>query len=317
VMFVSMAALAIFGAAEGQGVAQAPASAVKQPEVIITGDRAQFANRITAYVNELTDFDYGDANRGLARWQDKVCPLVTGMPRDMAEYILLRVSEIARDAGVPLAGEHCTSRNLFIIVTKHPEAYLRDLQKLHGSDVFGGAAPMLINDFISTPLPVRTWYDTVELSPEGMPLSAQSFPGVSSTATHYSAANTIVIDPVHPMMNDYPLTNGWSQASHLVLNVVWAIKRDYVIVDPTKFQGVKLGQLADYIAMAGLAQVKLNPRLADAPTILTLFDKPPQQSAMGVTEWDQSFMKSFYSTEQKSVIQRSTIARDMVSRMAH
>jgi hypothetical protein len=320
--------LAAIVAADGRAAAQqpsapavpsptssAPEGPAKQPEVIITGDHAEFASKITAFVNQITDFDIGDTSRGLARWQNNVCPLVTGLPHGMAEYILLRVSEVAQDAGVPLAGETCHTPNLFIIVTKHPETYLRDLEKMHGSDVFGGAAPMLINEFITTPRAVRTWYDTVEQTPEGLPLVAESFPGISQQKFVSSGGNPYAL-PVRPAISDSPMTNAWSQASHLTLNAVWVIKRDYVIVDPSRFKGVKLGQLADYVAMAGLAQIKLNPQLGDAPTILTLFDKPPQDTSMSLTEWDQSFLKAFYASEQKSVIQRSAIARDMVSRMA-
>ena len=71
-----------------------------RPDVIVTGSRAEFESKVFGFVNQLTDFEYGDSNRGLARWQDPICPLVTGLSRDMAEYILERVSEIARDVGV-------------------------------------------------------------------------------------------------------------------------------------------------------------------------------------------------------------------------
>jgi hypothetical protein len=294
----------------------APSGAVgHQPEVIITGDRAEFESKISAFVNQLTDFDYGDSNRGLARWQDPVCPLVTGLPQGMAEYILLRVSEVAREAGVPLAGEKCHHPNLFIIVTKQPEAYLREYEKLHGAAVFGGAAPILINEFMTTPRPVRTWYETVERTPEGLPMLAESFPGISQQKVSWVPGG-LVVTPVRPAINDATLTNPTSEASHLVLNVVWAIKKVYVIVDPTRFKGVKLGQLADYVSMAGLAQIKLDPQLAGDPTILTLFDKDPQAASAGLTEWDRAFLKSFYSSEQRSVLQRSLISHDMAREIA-
>jgi len=298
----------------------APASAPtdearRRSEVIVTGDRAEFESKVVGYVNQLTDFDYGDSNRGLARWMEPVCPLVTGIKRDVAEYILLRVSDVARAAGAPLAAEHCHRPNLFIIVTTQPEAYLRQMEKLHGEVVFGGAAPILINEFIATPRPVRTWYDTVEKTPEGLPLLNMSFPGISQFLVKGVAGGTVIF-PVRPNDPAATLTNTWSQASHLVLNVVWAMKRVYVIVDPSKFKGVKLGQLADYIAMAGLAQIKLDPKVAGDPTILTLFDADPQAASPGLTDWDRAFLKSFYAVEQKSVVARSSLAEDMIRTIA-
>jgi hypothetical protein len=327
---IAAAGLIAFAAAERRATAQqpaasavesssssAPAGAVRRSsEVIVTGDRAEFETKISGFVNQLTDFEYGDSNRGLARWQEPVCPLVTGLPKDMAEYVLLRVSEIARAAAAPLAGEKCPHQNLFIIVSKKPEVYLRELEKRHGAAVFGGAAPILIDEFIATPRPVRTWYDTVEQTPEGLPMLQMSFPGESVQYPVPSGSGSTVMAPVRPNDPSATLTNTWSQASHLVLNVVWAMKQVYVVVDPTKFKGVKLGQLADYIAMAGLAQIKLDPKVAGDPTILTLFDKDPQAASAGLTEWDQAFLKSFYASEQKSVVARSAIAHDMVGQLA-
>jgi hypothetical protein len=75
---------------------------------------------------------------------------------------------------------------------------------------------------------------------------------------------------------------------------------------------VTLGQIADYAAMAGLAQIKLDPEVAGDPTILTLFDKGNQAPSPGLTDWDRAFLKSVYSTEQKSVLQRSQIAQTMM-----
>ena len=67
------------------------------------------------------------------------------------------------------------------------------------------------------------------------------------------------------------------------------------------------------IAMAGLAQIKLDTHVADDPTILALFDKSPQAASAGLTEWDQPFLKSVCETKQKSTLQRSQMAHVMVS----
>ena len=118
--------------------------------------------------------------------------------------------------------------------------------------------------------------------------------------------------PVEPNQPLELTTNSWAQASHLTFNVCWAIYQVFVIVDPTRFKGVTLGQLADYVAMVGLSQIKADGRLGDAPTILTLFNRPAREASAGITEWDQAFLKAVYSTDQKSVVQKSEIASDMM-----
>jgi hypothetical protein len=56
--------------------------------------------------------------------------------------------------------------------------------------------------------------------------------------------------------------------------------------------------------------------VADDPTILALFDGAPQAASAGLTASDQAVLKSVYATEQKSVMQRSQIAQDMVRTIA-
>ena len=282
-----------------------------QAQVTVTEDRSKFVSKITAYVNELTDLNSADPAAGMARWQDRACPLVTGLPRHQGEYVLERISVIAQAAGAPMGGEKCRP-NLFIIVTKQPEKDLRYLEQRHREEVFGDAAPITVSQFIATPRPVRTWYDTVEKTPEGLPLVTMSFPGISQQKIEDNGGSVVAL-PVRPGISPGMVTNPWSQASHLVLNMVLSIKRVFVVVDPTKFKGVSLGQLTDYIAMASLAQIKLNTHVADDPTILALFDQSPKAASDGLTDWDRAFLKSVYSTEQKSTLQRSQITHDMIS----
>ena len=107
-------------------------------------------------------------------------------------------------------------------------------------------------------------------------------------------------------------TNAWAESSHLTLNAVWDISRVFVIVDQTRLKGVSRGQLADYVAMVGLAEVKPGARLGDADTILTLFEAAPQAGRPGMSDWDRAFLKSLYASEARSRLQRSQIASNMV-----
>jgi hypothetical protein len=81
-----------------------------------------------------------------------------------------------------------------------------------------------------------------------------------------------------------------------------------VIVDWTQVQGVTYEQLGDYAGMAGLADIKPNAQLGDVPTILSLFNGTPQPALAGLSDWDRAFLKSLYTTDQVSRLQRSDIA---------
>jgi hypothetical protein len=257
-------------------------------EVTVTAHRAELAVRVSKFVNQIADTENEE---GFPRWQTPVCPLVSGLPEQEGEFILGRVSEIARAAGVPLAGGHC-SPNLYILVHPQPNELLQAMEKRNLAFTFGlnPPPPNVIDTFIATPRAVRVWYTSVERTPDGLPLQAC---------------------PPYPRC-----TPGQAEASRLSSAVVWQLAHVFVVVDQSRLQGVSRGQLADYVALGGLAQLKPGARLGDAPTILKLFDGAPQAAPAAMTDWDQAFLKSLYATDQKSKLQRSQIAHQMVHDIA-
>jgi hypothetical protein len=268
-------------------------------EVTVTAHRVELAKRVSHFVNQIAATENGA--EGLARWQKpSVCPLVSGLPQQDGEFILERISQIAHAAGVPLADEHCRP-NLYILVTDQPEDLLRAMEKRNRAFTFGydassGSFPPtqtsqgVVDEFIKTPRAVKVWYNSYEKDAWGNPIPYCRLVG-----------------------GDYvqcpPAFAGGTRA---MFSTKWAISSAFVIVDQKQLHQVKLGQLADYIAMSGFAKLKPNARLAGAPTILTLFNGAPETAPTGMTDWDQSFLKSLYTTEQLSKQQRSQIARSMV-----
>src|SRR5215469_9035313 len=95
--------------------------------VTITGQRAELRRRISTFVNQVTAFDPADPLQGLARWQEPVCPIVSGLGQSESDFILRRIAEVARGAGVPLAGEKCRA-NLYVLVSAQTQPLLRAME---------------------------------------------------------------------------------------------------------------------------------------------------------------------------------------------
>jgi hypothetical protein len=280
--------------APSSGQASSPTSgtAGALTEVTVTGKRAELEPRVSAFVNHIAERANGE---GFARWVKPVCPLVSGLPSQEGEFVLERVSEIARAAGVPLAGEHCRP-NLYILVTADPKALLEGMEKRNRAFTFGRGAPSDVDEFIATPRAVRVWYNSTERAPEG--------------ALFVDEAPISQVGGLIPGLS--PSYNLWAQASHLTSNAIATFSHLFVVVDQTRLHAVSRGQLADYVGMVGLAQIKPAARLGDAPTILRLFDGTPQAAPPALSDWDLAFLKSLYGTEQKLKLQREQIARSMV-----
>ena len=324
-MVFASALAALTGAVAADNQSQAPTASTSAtnkiealPEVTVTATRLQLEQRVSKFVTQIAAPENG--GEGLARWDaPAACPLVSGLPRQDGEFILERVSQIGREAGVPLADEHCRP-NLYILVTPEPEGLLRGMEKRNRGFTFGydslSYPPMetpagVVDAFIKTPRAAKVWYNPVEKDHWGQPLvycpASEVFPGCTS-GTHTAAC-----DP----NRYYRCGRAVAGGSHLVFNSIWTFSSVFVIVDQRRLQGVTRGQLADYVAMVGFAKLKPDARLRDAPTILKLFDDAPVAAPAGMTDWDQTFLKSLYATEQTSKQQRGEIARAMVRDLVH
>lgn len=108
-----------------------------------------------------------------------------------------------------------------------------------------------------------------------------------------------------------------SEASHLLRHALYDFSSVWVIADYTRLSGVSAGQFADYVAMVSLAKIKPGAHLGDSPSILKLFQGKPKAAPDGMTEWDQAFLNSLYSTDRTSTLQKSQIARVMVHDIVH
>jgi hypothetical protein len=99
---------------------------------------------------------------------------------------------------------------------------------------------------------------------------------------------------------------------------VQAFTHVIIVIDLKRAVNLNIGQLSDYVAMVGLAQIRLDKDTGwgTAPTILSLFresDAPPQ----GLSRWDRAFLESLYTTTQASVLQVSAIKSKMFEEIEH
>lgn len=258
-------------------------------QVTVTARHIDLVRRVETFVNQITAVAN---NEGLPRWQKPLCPLVSGLPREDGEFILGRVTQVAQAAGVPLAGEQCNP-NLYILVSVEPQALLQAMEKRNYGFTFGynnAEPPDVIDRFIATPRAVRVWYTSQERNLEGWTLIR----GPSDEPPQVPATGSL-----------------------LMIGSMWSLERVFVVIDRARLQGVTRGQLADYVGMVALADLKPGAKLGDTATILKLFDGAPQQAPASLTDWDQAFLKSLYTTDQKMKMQRSQIAHQMVHEIDH
>jgi hypothetical protein len=234
------------------------------------------------------------------RWDQAVCPLVEGMIRPAGEFLLRRLSELARESGVPLAKENCKHPNLFIIVAKKPEIFLklwwRSQPRMYNTT--WGIEP--VRRFIEKSRPIRVWYNV----------------GPAAGSNNISSLLTASIDPGlgtvdYPIVHDYTSSGGIG--SRLSFATVRHIGSAIIVIDPAQVGELNIGQFSDYITMVSFAEVNQDADLSANSTILNLFAASSAAVPLEMTRWDKALLRALYTTEHGSRVQMSQMETSAIN----
>jgi hypothetical protein len=261
--------------------------------IIVEGQRERLERQIRTFATSILLPRYGES---LARWQVPICPFVAGLTPGQGEFVRKRVSQIVRDSGAPLAPEKCKT-NFVIIMTPEPAVFLRAWGKQNPKFFHDGRGRGDVELVIRTAKPIRVWHNVQSKCPNGRSTFAVQGGEDDSTDVSY----------IH--------CSDGSMGSKLRWVTVRKIVAAIVVADSTLIEGRTIGQLADYVAIIGLAQLRRNAEPGTAPTILRLFSEEPN-GPQRLTRWDEAFLKSVYATDPESVLQLSRVLAGMYEDLA-
>jgi hypothetical protein len=240
-------------------------------------------------------------NGAFARWVEPMCPVVTGMTEQQGEYVLLRLFQAAKAAGAPAIESGKCETNVYIVATADPAGFIKALAK-RAPRIFEAASADEVRRFEQTPRPVRTWY-TAKTTQQTTGTNAP-FEGGGADGLDALPGNTGV--------------NHHADDTRLHANTSYGLTSAVVVIDSKRLAGMKMGALADYIAMAALIQLQTDADVGDAPSVLSLFSPPAGSAAPeGLTPWDTAFLDALYHTNLEDFHQNTTIAMHMDGALAH
>lgn len=283
---------------------QQAATSGRLPGVTIeaTKERQALRLKVAGFVSSVIVQPWNEA---ISRWNEPVCPLVAGLPQAFGEFILRRITQAAMAAGAPIAGEKCHP-NLFVVASPMPVQLLEKwwARDRWMYDTRHGVEP--VRSFIESRRPVRAWYnsdltcgDGAPAIPGGTALAIASMISGSGGAASFAAAPTC--------------TGGID--THLSYADVRSIASAIVIVDLRKMKEVTIQQLADYVALLGLADVRADVDPGGAPSILRLF-VAHATAPQGLTQWDRALLYALYNTRQADKRQLQDVESTMLQRIA-
>ena len=264
---------------------QTPAPTVSQDpiqleDVVVSGRTLD--SLIRDFVGEVAE---PNRNRGLARWNDRICVGVANLDGEIAQYLSDRISTVATDLGLSTGEPGCTP-NLLVIATADAGDLARKLTeerrrafRMGGAGMDRGGAAL--RDFVETDRPVRWWQMAIPVDAETGDIAVR-IPG-RCTGDCIDASDHAPEIAVH-------------SASRLTTQIVDNLTRAIVIVDVDQASGVSVLQLADYIALVSLAQIDPNADTSSYASILNVFDAPEISDSL--TDWDKAYLGGLYGAER-------------------
>lgn len=239
-------------------------------QVIVTAPKSDNLREARHFAHDIADTG-GVITEPLARFNDPVCPTVHGVSTEVARRIERRIRDDAHRAGIPVAKRRCET-NLAVEFVTSGQATIKDLLR-QGAPVLTTIPSWRIAALVKDTSPVHIWSIVESRSRDGDSIGLQA------------QSRTVNATPDAPLLTV-------RTASIIQSTTRRDIDRSFVLLDIPAMENKKINQVADYVAMRGLAQTKLPTSQSDVATILDLFKSPSAPSSM--TAFDYAYLRSVY-----------------------
>lgn len=255
--------------------------------VEIVAKRAQETREaVTAFVTSIAG---QTGNKRLGRWDRKICPGVVGLRQDYAQLMIDRIAAAALKVGLEVGESGCKA-NMIVVATPDSDTLVKSLVA-ENADAFAkydgnlSAGRRQLDAFVASEAPVRWWHVTRRVTADGQ---------------RYDVGDHVRVREVGRIKQ-----NTRDDFDHVI-----------VVVDTKRTGVVRFGALADYVAMAGLAQIDPDADIAGAASILNLFaDRDAGATpAAGLTEWDVAYLQGLYDARRyvrRAAAQEQDVVRSM------
>jgi hypothetical protein len=293
---IAFACTAALLAAAGAGHAQEPPAATVSGVTVTAPGKLSPAQQVEAFARP-------DSKGRLARWTTPICPSASGLPTAFNHFIEQRIRTVAQDAGAPVAPPKCQA-NILILVTPDPAAFTRSIVAQKASALAGGRWPVdkaKLQVFADDHEPVRWLHvsDSVQTlgGAAAAPNQTQMSAGLMSDGDPKGMAATFgrgALAGPPQLGNVFP--------SRLTPSVEEAFSQVVMVVDARRIAGLSAGQVADYLAMAALAQAQGKTSFAGVDTVLNLFAAGQDEARRptGLRPWDSAFLAALYRSDSQA-----------------
>jgi len=220
----------------------------------------------------------------LARFHDRVCPLVTGFDAPYAAMVAGWIRATAERVGARVDGEGCAA-NLFVVIVDDGPGFVREMAQRDG----GALASLPDSEFeelASAEGAARSWSMTLLTNSMGA-VAGRPSPSRGGGAVKTGFAGSSISFGDVGVMRVY-------ESSTINPSVQQTIHSAWVVLETEATLGKSLRQIADYAAMRGLAMVRPGELDGSEDTILDLFEPGSRGAPPELTGFDLAYLSSLY-----------------------
>ena len=252
--------------------ASTASSASTDDAIIVQGKKKEIAQALRQLIRPS-----GGAEQ-LARFEDDVCPLVAGMPREWTAVLTRMIRQNVVAVGGK-AGKPGCKYNAVVIFIDQPQELVKALAEAEPG--FFAMTPRELANFTATPRPVSSWHVTDTRDRDGKELASMG--GIGG------------------MPADAKIVRNAS-ASRLYSTIREDMLTGFVVIDRPATVGKSLRQLADLATMHLLLDVKQDAGARDTGSILSLFEPRPAGVAapQRLSRFDRGAMSGFYTQRENN-----------------
>ena len=214
---------------------------VSQESVVVTGQRKQIAQALKKLIEQSDSEQF-------ARFEDELCPIVIGMPRDWTASLTRMIRENVIAIGGKAGKPGCTFNAAIIFIDQPLELVKAFAEEEPG---YFGLTPKELAKFTAVQRPVTSWHVTDMRGRDGQELGQMGMLG--------------------GMPADARINRN-AAASRLYTNVREDMLVGFVVIDRQQTVGKSLRQLADLATMHIMLDVRQDASELDPGSILSLFE---------------------------------------------
>jgi hypothetical protein len=227
----------------------------------------------------------------IARWEEGVCPQVSGLPPSFIKFITKRIRDLAAQVGAPVDADESCRSNIDIVFTTKPQELLNSIREKQPIMLgyFDNSAQA--DEMAKVTHVIQSWHATQMVDLRG----------------------NKVIDsrnPIRPNGRDMNITS--STGLRTGDGVHSSYYRGVVVADPGKLVDFEIGALADHIAMLALAQPATLDSCSGLPSILDMTNAACRKDApvKALTKADAGYLEGLYKIDPGSSlrVQKDAIA---------